>query len=964
MLETKTIVIIFIVFVIVCIGAYFAFFNKSSGDSGGGDDPSGGGGIKPGPPPPDTCGGKIKPTTKCDDGQKLICDKGKWRCQLKCESNNNPFPTTFSNCDNTDEIKCDENGKYYCKGSTYCQNGGILYQDGCHCPYHFKGIRCQCDSTPCGTGEMNSDNCSCSTCCDSSTSIDGKCTRYNGPKNKCEGDCEKEKGVHFVYDPKTGECICPKGFSLENGICKPIDCGPNGALDKNTNKCVCKPDWSGPLCDHKICGDHGHMGSDGKCSCDSGYAGSVCQFSRADCGGHGNPSVDQNDNLVCICDPDYTGTHCTCKISDEPQITDTDKCRGIYQTCDDSSGKWVRGQNPCDKIYQQYGSGTSQDWVNACSSLLLSPDQQQDKDTISCVSKTCPSGQPNCPPEFDVYKTCASPSVMNTCKSDGTCNYCVCTISNGVPSYSCQAPQPMSECGKIPPSGFCSDGSSPLPLSVGEGDSLSCLWACPGTVLPKDFALKELANVGNIKGTNAYWDNSTNTSVYPTMNMDACVSNPSNLENITPFASGYRSLGGQYGFIKDYGKETQQFIPGSNVPNNLIVYNYTNGKPLNDSNVVQTMIQDGYGCAKPSSYQSGTACKDDNGISRGKFVQDCADLNGNTLSCSDSKARIRYDTGSCKGNCNNYSSKAQGKDVTYKGNYCEYSDNDTCNANGVVDNNGNCVCNPGYVGATCLYNTNSCGSNGKVNPENGSCICNQNYKGKSCQYSNQTTCKGQGTVDDNGNCGPPWIVGEIFPRCLSLSNPNETDYTKLQCAQTINPSLFSTNCVQAGLSDTKPADYGCPIIPDSTTWTLYVGESCHSPETDTRDHNRCKSGAVMRRVDLNVGEDGLYNLCQSDDFTNLDPLKNIDKRGISNPRVSGIALVRQDKTFGDETYSIIANNGLQRDLGNIQYCAGDNCKAMLGYTIDDVCDYGGAHDRYHGLYTGASFDFRKQYPNV
>ena len=118
--------------------------------------------------------------------------------------------------------------------------------------------------------------------------------------------------------------------------------------------------------------------------------------------------------------------------------------------------------------------------------------------------------------------------------------------------------------------------------------------------------------------------------------------------------------------------------------------------------------------------------------------------------------------------------------------------------------------------------------------------------------------------------------------CKSMQSlyPNETDYTKLECAQTINPSLFSTNCVQAGLSDTKPADYGCPIIPDSTTWTLYVGESCHSPETDTRDHNRCKSGAVMRRVDLNVGEDGLYNLCQSDDFTNLDPLKNIDKRGI------------------------------------------------------------------------------------
>jgi hypothetical protein len=685
--ETKTIVLSVLFIVMIGIGAYFAFFNKSSSDSGG---DSGGSGVKPAPSiPPETCGGELKPVITCDDGQNLICDKGKWRCKLKCESNDNPFPTTFNNCTNSDNIKCDENGRYYCKGSTECQHEGILYQDGCHCGAPFTGKQCQCDSTACGTGKINED-CTCSSCCDPSTSIDGKCRRYNGPSKKCEGDCEKEKGIHFVFDPNTGVCICPKGFSLENGVCTPIDCGTNGILNKDTNKCNCISGWSGALCDHKVCGDHGHMGEDGKCVCDTGYAGSVCQFSREDCGGHGNPTVDANDNLVCVCDADYTGTHCKCKISDAPTITETDKCRGIYQVCDDTTGKWVRGQYPCDKIYQQYGSGTSQDWVKACGPLLLSTDQQADKETISCISKNCPSGKPDCPPEFDAYKTCDSPSVKNTCKSDGTCNYCVCSINNGVPSYSCQTPQIKSECGNIPPAGFCSDGSNPLPLSVGEGGSLSCLWACPGTVLPKDFALKELANVTNIKGTNAYWDAGSGTSVYPTINMDSCTLNPSNLENISPFASGYRSLGGEYGFIKDYGKPTQKFISGSNVPNNLIVYNYTNGGPLNNSNVVQTMLQDGYGCAKSASYDLRTACRDDNGVSRGKFVQDCADLNGKPISCSDPKARIRYDTGSCT-NCNTYYSSIQKKNVPYKGKYCEYSDNETCRSFGVVNDNGKCT---------------------------------------------------------------------------------------------------------------------------------------------------------------------------------------------------------------------------------------------------------------------------------
>ena len=151
--ETKTIVLALVFIVVICIGAYFAFFKKKSTVSTDGD---GKGFVKTPPPPPETCGGQLKPVITCEDNQKLICDKGKWRCELKCESNNNPFPTTFNNC-NSDNIKCDENGIYYCKGSTECQNGGVLYQDGCHCGSAFTGKQCQCSSTTCGKGKTNED---------------------------------------------------------------------------------------------------------------------------------------------------------------------------------------------------------------------------------------------------------------------------------------------------------------------------------------------------------------------------------------------------------------------------------------------------------------------------------------------------------------------------------------------------------------------------------------------------------------------------------------------------------------------------------------------------------------------------------------------------------------------------------------------------------------------------------------
>ena len=102
--------------------------------------------------------------------------------------------------------------------------------------------------------------------------------------------------------------------------------------------------------------------------------------------------------------------------------------------------------------------------------------------------------------------------------------------------------------------------------------------------------------------------------------------------------------------------------------------------------------------------------------------------------------------------CDKTYSTSQGKDVVYKGKYCQYKDNDTCSGHGIVDDNGNCACNTGYAGSSCQYsNAANCNNGGNVDV-NGNCTCNVGYAGSSCQYSNAANCNNRGTVDANGNC--------------------------------------------------------------------------------------------------------------------------------------------------------------------------------------------------------------------
>ncbi len=100
------------------------------------------------------------------------------------------------------------------------------------------------------------------------------------------------------------------------------------------------------------------------------------------------------------------------------------------------------------------------------------------------------------------------------------------------------------------------------------------------------------------------------------------------------------------------------------------------------------------------------------------------------------------------------------------GSTCQYSDAVTCNAHGVAQANGSCVCSTGFSGANCnacaadyygypactyCLASATCASHGTCSAT-GTCTCSAGYAGSGCQYSDATTCSGHGVAQTNGSC--------------------------------------------------------------------------------------------------------------------------------------------------------------------------------------------------------------------
>lgn len=130
------------------------------------------------------------------------------------------------------------------------------------------------------------------------------------------------------------DCSCDPGYSGEfchirnqSDICTGVNCGANQhcVAGPTTFTCKCNPGFVGDQCNRcgaANCSGHGQClvmdDNSFTCMCDPGYTGKHCQVEylfackeyNITCGGHGRCS-NQGSTYMCFCDNGFTGINCT-----------------------------------------------------------------------------------------------------------------------------------------------------------------------------------------------------------------------------------------------------------------------------------------------------------------------------------------------------------------------------------------------------------------------------------------------------------------------------------------------------------------------------------------------------------------------------------------------------------------------------------------------------------------------------
>jgi hypothetical protein len=762
------------------------------------------GNAKKEPNQPDFCFGDIFPSISCDSNT-VICDPilKRWRCKLDCENpETNPFPTDFQKCNITD-IKCDSNGNYYCDNN-YCKNGGKLYNnssDQCSCPEEYTGKTCEILKSICHNGNSDPDDpTKCSTCCDKTTSIGGKCRHYNGPQKTCENDCDAEK-KNSVYDGT--KCSCPGGFIEDGTGCKatPDICNSDGTVQENGNNkigsnglCECKVGWEGPICQTNKCGDHGTYNTTTlTCDCENGWSGNRCQYSRDSCSNHGDPQVnDKGEFIKCKCDEGWKGNKCTCELAAKPTEDDLyHTCRGIYSECTDNG--WKQTCKNCEGIYSYFGDENK--WREQCNSSIVTEVKGSSSYTDDgWIAKCSPQSDCDDSLKFSAERTCNSTptdSDLANCKredtyipwtdpnykpgeyakiSAGKTNVCVCSEEevSGKGLYPVWKPVPITDdkrCGPMPPKGLCKSGDVVVdphciaPLGVNGTRA----WLCPGQTLPKDIVEEVWPSLkAHELNNNKYYYTTKNgdsfNTIYPTINMDQCYNAPyDQLTSISDFGPGYQTLNSEPGFVKGLSKDNQSgtfiSINQARLPNSgVILFNQgitdntrIDGKSFDDFSKKFSNIN-----SISSSEYIGKKITNAEKIGGGDYYNKF--MVENNVNCAKERST---DIGS---QCMNKGTPVQ---ICSDSNFNIVSCNDPStyyrydkvlcgcgttyisNADGTVKS---------YKGDRCQYSDNTtCNGKGIVQ-DDGTCVCNDDYKGDQCQYSDKDTCSGRGKVKSDGSC--------------------------------------------------------------------------------------------------------------------------------------------------------------------------------------------------------------------
>ena len=303
----------------------------------------------------------------------------------------------------------------FCQASTTCNGHGSCNAAGsCSCNTDFTGANCnQCATNYYGP--------SCTTFCQASTTCNG------------HGSCNS-----------AGSCSCNTGFT--GASCSQCATGFTGA---NCNQCATNY-YGYPSCTtfcqaSTTCGGHGSCNTAGSCACNSGFAGSNCQYSDAlNCSSHGTVGVHGN----CSCNTGFTGTQCNQCTTDYYGYPTCTYCEAST-TCNGHGSCNSDGSCTCDSGFVgpncQYsnattcnGHGTAQsDGSCTCDSGFFGAGCYSDTTTCNGYGKAQIDGSCVCNPGV-AGSNCQYIDTM-TCNSHGTAQTdgsCVC--SPGFAGPGCQ----------------------------------------------------------------------------------------------------------------------------------------------------------------------------------------------------------------------------------------------------------------------------------------------------------------------------------------------------------------------------------------------------------------------------------------------------------------------------------------------------------------------------------------------
>jgi hypothetical protein len=232
---------------------------------------------------------------------------------------------------------------------THKDNGWCIWktQQGtdqrCSCNVGYYGDLCENKMCP-GSGEVlfkaDQDGvCSNHGKCDSDLGACTKCSEgyYNGPKKACElkhcpasknGAVDELCSENGTCDKKRGKCTCKPEWSgpgcqhrkcpNSNGVLYPFTsanaCDGRGACSVETGKCTCNAPYKGKSCELSNCprdcsSKGGCNEATGKCQCPNGLSGVACEFVSCpdDCSGGGECN---RLSGKCICKMGYSGPRC------------------------------------------------------------------------------------------------------------------------------------------------------------------------------------------------------------------------------------------------------------------------------------------------------------------------------------------------------------------------------------------------------------------------------------------------------------------------------------------------------------------------------------------------------------------------------------------------------------------------------------------------------------------------------